>query len=62
VIFNSLGQKIKTLIDKTFPAGHYEITWDGKDEFGKNAPSGIYFYQMNSESGFTNTKKLLLLK
>ncbi|MDR3626631.1 MAG: hypothetical protein P4L45_07350, partial [Ignavibacteriaceae bacterium] len=35
VVFNLLGQKVKTLVNGMMKAGDYTATWDGKDEFGK---------------------------
>ena len=45
-IFNLLGRKIRTLVDEVNGPGSFEIAWDGKDERGRIAPSGIYFMQM----------------
>jgi hypothetical protein len=42
-IFNINGAHIRSLIDKRYPAGAYNTYWDGKDDQGRDAPSGIYF-------------------
>jgi hypothetical protein len=36
--------------------GSYEVTWDGT-----NYSSGIYFYKFDA-AGFTDVKKMILLK
>ena len=60
-VFNILGQKVKVLVNGVQPAGHCLVTWDGKDDAGKEVASGIYFYKL--ETGhFQNTKKMVLLK
>jgi len=56
-IFNIRGQKVATLISKKQPAGEYKIEWDASAFV-----SGVYFYKINTDQGFTNTRKLLLLK
>ena len=42
-IYNSIGQRIKTLADGHLPAGRHQATWTGDSEFGSAASSGIYF-------------------
>ena len=47
-IFNILGQQMRTLANEIQPAGRKNIQWDGKDDFGKPAASGIYFVQLKA--------------
>jgi len=61
-IYNSLGQKVTTLIDKQHTAGSYNVSWNGTDDFGNRVSSGIYYYQMMNNKGFNQTEKLLFLK
>ena len=49
VIFNTLGQEIKTLVQSTQSPGTFEAIWDGKDAQGHPAPSGIYFYRLSAD-------------
>ncbi len=42
-VYNILGQKIRTLVNETQPAGIYHINWDGKDQNGIDVTSGFYF-------------------
>jgi hypothetical protein len=60
-IYNSLGQHIKTLVDEHRNAGHYQVTWNGRDKNNTAAPSGIYFYRIQAGS-FIQSKKMILLK
>ncbi|MBN1349776.1 T9SS type A sorting domain-containing protein [candidate division KSB1 bacterium] len=60
-VYNSLGQKIRTLVDKNVNAGHHTVTWNGMDEAGSAVSSGLYFYQIKSEN-FSKTHKMVLLK
>lgn len=60
-IFNSLGQKIKTLANGDFSAGSHQLQWDGRDEAGQVAPAGVYYYRLQTGS-FQDTKKMLLVK
>jgi len=55
-IYNLAGQEIETLVNEFQPAGEYEITWQPE-----GLASGLYFYQIQAK-GFSETKKLVLLK
>ena len=61
IIYNSLGQSIKKLYNENLSAGSYEIQWDGTNDFGKSAPTGIYFALFRAD-GFTQLRKLVLIK
>ena len=60
-IYNTLGQKIRTLINKELSAGSYKIEWDGKNEGGKSVSSGVYLYKLESAETSVS-KKMMLLK
>jgi hypothetical protein len=60
-VFNVLGQRVKTLVDDQQAPGSYEVTWDGKDESGAEAASGIYFYKLEADQ-FNQTKKMVLVR
>lgn len=60
-IFNSLGQKIRTLITGVHPAGAFEITWDGRNARGEAVASGTYLYQLNTKS-FEETQRMTLVR
>jgi hypothetical protein len=61
VLYNVLGQKVRTYDLGERVPGRYDITWDGMNERGKAVSSGIYFYRFESDK-FTQTKKLVLIK
>jgi len=55
-IYNSLGQKIVTLISERQNAGHHEVEWDAG-----HLASGVYYYQLVAGS-FRETKKMVLMQ
>ena len=61
VIYNLLGQEIRTLVQETMDAGFHSVVWDGTDEFGKQVASGIYIYRM-SVGDITKVQRMMLLK
>jgi len=60
-IFNVKGQKVRTLINDFMKKGQHSVQWNGKDDQGKMAGSGIYFYSMRSGK-YTSTRKMILMK
>jgi hypothetical protein len=60
-IFNILGQRVKTLVDESKPAGSYRVIWNGDNDSGQKVSTGIYFYRFTTEN-HSETKKMMLLK
>jgi hypothetical protein len=60
-IYNLAGQLVRKLVDGTHSAGVFQVVWDGRNDFGQQASSGVYLFRMSS-TGFVNTKKMLFLK
>ncbi|RMI09018.1 MAG: T9SS C-terminal target domain-containing protein [Calditrichaeota bacterium] len=46
VIYNQLGQQVRTLVNAPRQPGRYTVTWDGRDDAGNRVSSGIYFYRL----------------
>ncbi len=61
VIYNMLGQAVKTLPEGFQLAGRYNIQWDATNSKGSRIASGVYFYTLKVGE-FSQTKKMLLLK
>jgi len=60
-VYNITGQRVRTLVDRVLPAGEHSVIWDGRDEAGAEAASGLYFYRLTT-SGQELTRKMVLLK
>ena len=60
-IYNTLGQRIKTLTDRPMQAGAHSLHWNGTNDSGETVANGIYYYRLNSELGVL-TKKMLFLR
>mgnify|MGYP000459883126 FL=1 len=50
------------LVEGVRQTGSYSINWDGRDDSGRALASGIYFYQLRTEVGQKEVRKLLLLR
>lgn len=60
-IFDVLGRKIKTLLDREMNRGNHNVRWDGRDDFGNTVSAGTYYYRLQSGSG-ESIRKMILLK
>ena len=60
-IYNALGQAVRTLVDREMPMGVHQIVWDGKDNVGRAAGSGIYIYRLVSPEGRL-VKKMVMVR
>ena len=60
-IYDILGRKVRNLVSEHLSSGYKSVLWDGKNDSGKDAASGIYFYQLTAGNS-SGTKRLVLLK
>ena len=61
IVYNMLGQKVKTLVNHQQKAGYYSVQWNGTNEQGQNVSSGIYLLVVNAVKQQA-VKKMVLLK
>jgi len=55
-VFNIIGQKVETLLDKPMGAGNHKVVFDGR-----NLNSGVYLYKIEA-GGYQEMKKMILVK
>jgi pyrrolidone-carboxylate peptidase len=60
-IYNIKGELIRALVNSEFPAGKNEVSWNGRNEQGKETASGIYLYKFYC-SEYEHTGRMVLLK
>jgi streptogramin lyase len=61
VVYNALGQQVRTLASGFRNAGTHAVFWDGRDDRGHDVASGVYVYRLRSGSSEV-TNRMLLLK
>ena len=61
IIYDIRGHKIKTLVDDWQTAGLKETLWDGRNEQGFPASSGLYFYRLTA-GPFASSKRMFLIR
>jgi len=59
-ICNIMGQKVRTLVSQRIAAGTHCVLWNGRDDRGQSASSGMYFVGIMSQSGLVTHRMMLL--
>jgi hypothetical protein len=59
-IYNILGQEVRVLFDGANQKGTHRSLWDGRDNFGREATSGVYIYHLQAGRDIARGKIVLL--
>jgi hypothetical protein len=60
-IFDILGREVRSLVNERHNAGSFTVTWDGKNNMGRQVSSGVYIYHLKAGE-FTSSKKMVMMK
>ena len=60
VVYNSLGQRVRTLVQAPMEAGLHRLNWDASDDAGRGVAAGTYFYQLTTDR-LIDTGKMTLV-
>ncbi len=65
-LFDTQGRVVCRLWDGFRPAGRHTLVWNGLDDGGRKAPSGVYFYRLEAKTedgiSFREVNKMVLTK
>ncbi|NUM78634.1 T9SS type A sorting domain-containing protein, partial [candidate division KSB1 bacterium] len=61
VIYNAMGQIVRTLVAAERGPGAYRVRWDGRNDLGESVTAGVYLYRFTA-GDFASEKKLLILR
>ncbi len=61
-LYDISGRLVRTLVREYLPAGKHSIEWDGNDDSGIIAASGVYFCRLETADRSVQTRKLILLR
>jgi len=56
-VFNTLGQRVKSLVSSRQGPGVYSIDYNGSGLAG-----GVYYYRLTTDTGISKTRKMVLLR
>jgi hypothetical protein len=60
-IHDAAGRLVRTLVATNMAAGEYTARWNGLDNAGRRAPSGLYFFRLAAGEDVV-TRKMVMLK
>lgn len=58
-VFDIRGRLVTTLVDENLNAGRREVVWNGRNQTGAEAASGIYLYRLETETGALSGRMIL---
>jgi len=60
-VYSVTGQLVRTLRAENLVPGYYQVVWDGRNEHGAQASSGVYMVRAAARSNYA-TQKVILAK
>lgn len=60
-IYTLAGRKVRSIFQNVPASGRHLLKWDGRDDAGRDLPSGIYFYRLITDE-FLQHKKMVLVR
>jgi len=59
-VYDMAGRRVRVLAAENLPAGAHDFAWDGRDESGREAPGGVYFYRLRANERVLGQRLLLI--
>jgi flagellar hook assembly protein FlgD len=60
-IYDTMGRRVRSLVDEYVGAGSHAVDWDGRDDQGRSLVSGVYLYRLRV-GGHSISRRALLVK
>jgi photosystem II stability/assembly factor-like uncharacterized protein len=61
VVYNSAGQRVRTLVREAQTPGDHRVVWNGRNDHGREVGSGVYLYRL--EAGpFQQARRMVLVQ
>jgi hypothetical protein len=62
VVYNLLGHEVMRLVDRVQAPGRYRAVWNGRNSHDAGVASGVYVYRLTSSTGYSDAKRVVLVK
>ncbi|MCP4571613.1 MAG: T9SS type A sorting domain-containing protein [bacterium] len=60
-VFNAAGRLVRTLVSGQMTDGDHLVSWQGRDDGGRQVASGVYFYRLQA-NGYDESRRMVLMK
>jgi hypothetical protein len=60
IVYNILGQEVRSLANGRMEAGRHHVTWDGANDRGVRVSSGVYIYRLHYGDKIKSRKMMVL--
>ncbi len=60
-VYTLTGRLVTDLVDGRVSPGRHSVTWDGRDRFGREVGSGVYYYSLKTDR-ISQTGKMIVLR
>jgi hypothetical protein len=60
IVYNMLGQKVRTLVNSDQDPKTYRVVWNGQDDHGVQVSSGVYIYRLKAGENVAINKMIFL--
>lgn len=60
-VYDVMGRKVATLVDRTLTAGVHDVQWNGRSGNGHRLPSGTYFYRLEA-GAYSTTQSMVRVR
>jgi hypothetical protein len=61
-VIDLAGRRVETLHQGSLGVGRHEFVWSGKDSFGRQVSSGVYYTRLVGQDGRTESRPMVLVK
>jgi photosystem II stability/assembly factor-like uncharacterized protein len=59
-VYSAAGRRVRTLLDGSLDPGSHEVRWRGRDDFGRPAAAGVYFFRLEADGRHAVRKSIRL--
>lgn len=59
-VYDTLGHEVITILDQNLLSGNHRVLWNGKDSYGNQVSSGVYFCKIQTNEYIATSKMILL--